>query len=476
MIGTFFNLCRACPSSMPLDKLHSEYRSTYRWHEYTAGPEVVRKPPMPNHFIINAPINEPPLPRRKKCPELAYRHHEFIADSNADRTDSNVTRARAGESSGIFRKTISKLSTEYRLQFVWPSVRKVTGPSNKDKDNQILLEPPKKSQSMGALKSSQTNTLAGIHKKRTTNEEKEAAVHELEPLVGDVVDSHEKKDIQNEYRKNFKSAFHSEKEKFGFEQDASNKVDNKVVANGCAYDPSWYKEVIELRKKAGEYRNRGWKGETQRELYNKQAELWDQVSRRSSLSALSLASSIRPITKEDKERENKNKSSPTKPSGRRFPGSARLVDNRTITDGNLYGRLKRETIRHHLERTTGPDVEEGALLPSPTREKLMPVLPRSKTGSPQRGSPQKTISSRHGSPMKGSPQKSPKKISKVGRSQSVGPTVTDGGSPKKQPKPMSASITAATTSSAAKAYNNRKTPVSTPTATADHQPRPIPQS
>lgn len=58
------------------------------------------------------------------------------------------------------------------------------------------------------------------------------------------------------------------------------------------------------------------------------------------------------------------------------------------------------------------DVEEGALLPSPTREKLMPVLPRSKTGSPQRGSPQKTISSRYGSPTKGSPQKSPKKISK----------------------------------------------------------------
>lgn len=42
----------------------------------------------------------------------------------------------------------------------------------------------------------------------------------------------------------------------------------------------------------------------------------------------------------------------------------------------------------------------------------MPTLPRSKTGSPQRGSPQKTIGSRHGSPMKGSPQKSPKKITK----------------------------------------------------------------
>ncbi|KAL7021659.1 hypothetical protein ACKWTF_011978 [Chironomus riparius] len=489
--------------------LHSEYKSTYRWHDFSAGPEVVRKPPMPNQFVIKAPINEPPLPRRKKCPELAYRHHEFIVDHDADRTDSsNITRARsgdrngtptrrsksegpplangrcvmennvearqtmekAGESSGIFRKTISKLSTEYRLQFVWPTVRKVKGVANNDAH---VLDPPKKSQSMGAIKSAQANTLAGIHKKRTTNE-KEATDHELEPLVCDTVDAattHEKKDIQNEYRKNFKSAFHSEKEKYGFEHETLNKVDNKVVVNGSTYDPSWYKEVIELRKKAGEYRNRGWCGETSRELYKKQQDLWKEVSRRSSLSALSLASSIKqPITKEDKDRENKIKSSPTKPS-RRIPGSARLIDNRTATDGNLFGRFRRDNIRHHLERTTGSaDVEEGALIPSPTREKLMPTLPRSKTGSPSRGSPQKTFSSsRHGSPLKGSPQKSPKKISKVGRSQSVGPTVSEG-SPKKQPKPMSASITASTASSSAKAHN-KKTPVSTPTAGADHHAR-----
>lgn len=154
------------------------------------------------------------------------------------------------------------------------------------------------------------------------------------------------------------------------------------------------------------------------------------MSRRSSLSALSLASSIRPITKEEKDKENTKKSSPTKTA--RFPGSAKLVDNRTVTDGNLYGRFKRDTFRHHLERTTGPgkiltrslssnpgndfliflDVEEGALIPSPTREKLMPSIPRSKADSPQRGSPQKTASSRHGSPHKGSPQKSPKKLNK----------------------------------------------------------------
>lgn len=77
----------------------------------------------------------------------------------------------AGESSGIIRKTISKLSTEYRLQFVWPNVRKVKGTSNNDG---IVLEPPKKSQSMGAIKATQANTLAGIHKKRTTNEKEGA--------------------------------------------------------------------------------------------------------------------------------------------------------------------------------------------------------------------------------------------------------------------------------------------------------------
>lgn len=33
-------------------QLHSEYRSTYRWHEYTGGsrPEVIRKPPIANQF------------------------------------------------------------------------------------------------------------------------------------------------------------------------------------------------------------------------------------------------------------------------------------------------------------------------------------------------------------------------------------------------------------------------------------------
>nr|XP_029716535.1 uncharacterized protein LOC109401162 isoform X2 [Aedes albopictus] len=597
MIGSFWNLCRACPS-MPVDKLHSEYRSTYRWHEYTGGPEVVRKPPVPNQFasskvdhffsksteddkFIEASINEPPLPRRKKCPELAYRTHEFMAanqlrggnePSAHDRPDAATTHSRArseergtpsrrsksegppavangrlptgtgtgtgtgtagvgisngvahepvsvegraqeqpGESSGLFRKTISKLSTEYRLQFVWPHVRRaIKGAAAGPEDT--VIEPPRKSLSMGALKAAQAAAAAAaaagggshhhhqhhfhhhnhhhhqavptVHKKRTANE-REANAYELEPLVNDVdgeKPQHEKRDgplVEHKLK-----AFKSEKERYGFEPEQDGGA---ALRNSAAMDSAWYKEVLELRKKAGEYRNRGWGGEINPDLFNKQQELWDQVSRRSSLSALSLASSVRPITKEEKEKENNKKSSPTKPyaPGRgKIPGSARPVEiGKTLPDGLAFSRSRKDNIRHHLERTTGADVvEEGALLPSPTREKLMPAIPRSKGDSPQRGSPQKTGLSRHGSPQKGSPQKSsPKKMSSKGRSQSVGPAVaTDnsvasvgGGSPKRQIRSGS-TATASTAASAAKAHN-KKTPT---TATApssqppERRPRP----
>ncbi|XP_035898848.1 nascent polypeptide-associated complex subunit alpha, muscle-specific form isoform X3 [Anopheles stephensi] len=577
MIGSFWNLCRACPS-MPVDKLHSEYRSTYRWHEYTGGPDVVRKPPVPNQFaasskadhffskstedekFIEASINEPPLPRRKKCPELAYRTNEFLAARGKnetighDRTDAGATthtRARseergtpsrrsksegppagvangrlptgtgyangtiepvshsgraleqAGESSssGLFKKTITKLSTEYRLQFVWPHVRRAIrgGPgagahgAGGDGDGADTIDaPPRKSLSMGALKAAQIGaagggTIASVHKKRTTNE-REATATELEPLVNDCETSMEKSQQPNEKRGEMArvveqklKALRVEKEKFGFEPEAG---DGSRAQASSGIDNAWYKEVLELRKKAGEYRNRGWGVEMNPDLFNKQVELWDQVSRRSSLSALSLASSVRPITKEEKEKENNKKSSPTKPfaRGARVPGSARPVElsKAALPDGlnfSAAARSRKDAIRHHLERTTGPDVEEGALLPSPTREKLMPAIPRSKADSPQRGSPQKTALSRHGSPQKGSPQKiSPKKMS--GRSQSVGPTVAPdgttpvvaGGSPKRQIRSGS-TVAASTASSAAKTHKKTPTSATAPTIAQNQQPQ-----
>ncbi|XP_041675738.1 uncharacterized protein LOC108115056 isoform X4 [Drosophila eugracilis] len=536
MIGSFWNLCRACPS-MPVDKqLHSEYRSTYRWHEFTGNsrPEVVRRAPAPNPSQFVGPTNEPPLPRRKKCPELAYKSHEFIIgseytdarrDASAHRlarseergaTPSRrsksegppvvpngraypiateidgTTRKQAGESNGLLKKTITKLSTEYRLQFVWPTVRRIKG-GGEATSRAAAGDYPRKSISLGALRSggqshshtqnqSQSLTqaqnghthhtmmgggggagLPTVHKKRTTNQ-KEATLHELEPLVSDTDDrkTHEKQVTIVERKttsRPFSQAidqerlnhFITKKENFGFADAAvaaaalKDEVDNRqqtgetgqvVVMNGSAPPHSkpnldlWFKEMVELRKKADEYKCRGWGIEIDPELYKKQKDLWDQVSKRSSLSALSLASSVhRPITKEEKEQENNKKSTPLQKAQKpRIPGQAFLIDNKDEISA-LPARFS--NIRHHLERTTGPDVEEGALLPSPTREKLMPAITKRESES-QRGSPKKTALSRHGSPQKGSPQKgSPKKVLK-NRSQSAGPGVAENESPKRQ--------------------------------------------
>ncbi|XP_055375024.1 uncharacterized protein LOC129607845 isoform X2 [Condylostylus longicornis] len=466
-------------------KLHSEYRSTYRWHEFAANAkqEVVRRPPAPNQF---SQINEPPLPRRKKCPELAYKTHEFIIGSEitkatgrarpeergtpsrrsksegphgvpngrvfpistmqetTDGIDHGVTTAQTGESSGIFKKTISKLSTEYRLQFVWPR-RAIKGPNDPDQ--------PKKSISMSAIKPSQSNVLPTVHKKRTPSR-KEAAVHELEPLVNHV---DEKKPSEKQVTiaepkttrpfsqlidQERANHFITRKENFGFEDIKSKSFDENK--NASPYNnEEWYKEVIELRKKAGEYKHRGWGIEIDPDLHKKQKDLWDQVSKRSSLSALSLASTVH----------------------------RDVVDNRIIDEPILPARV--QTIRHHLERTTGPDVEEGALLPSPTREKLMPAITKRESES-QRGSPKKSVPSRHGSPQKGSPQKgSPKKTYKA-RSQSVGPGAAveaNESSPKRQLRSTSTAPSSAPPATKVSKKPGSAVPAPT-TTTTERKPRP----
>lgn len=45
-------------------------------------------------MFFAAPINEPPLPRRKKCPELAYKTNEFMSCDAPDGRNTNVARAR----------------------------------------------------------------------------------------------------------------------------------------------------------------------------------------------------------------------------------------------------------------------------------------------------------------------------------------------------------------------------------------------
>ncbi|KAF7268517.1 hypothetical protein GWI33_018394 [Rhynchophorus ferrugineus] len=454
MIGSFWNLCRATCPAMPVDKqLHSEYRSTYRWHEYT-GPrqEVVRRPPLTNgvpavggvNDVTTKPSNddefqtdsvpkqEPAMPRRKKYPDLAYRHHEFLISDGVTENGS-VDRARSeerfgpnwrpsrrsksegprraidpetdpgerrresdsdvenmGRENGLLRKAISKISTEYRRQFAWP-------PGHTSRKDEVDGA-PRKSQSMGALKA---NANAMVHKKRMDNENRDAS--ELEPLV----------------------------------DDRSNQEKSKEEFNNLDNDSSWYREVVELRKKAGEYKHRGWGSELAPErlsdIYNKQIELWDQVSRRSSLSALSLASHMtnKSYTKEDKEEDNNRKSSPTK-AYRNAENNARMI---------------RDIIRHHLERTT----ELDGLILSPTREKLEPTIPRKDDDSrgSQKNSPKKS------SPLKTTAKRGSQK-GKQARSQSVGPTTESSNKEKQSPKRQSRSTVKEGRKSASNTPSNKR--------------------
>lgn len=55
---------------------------------------------------------------------------------------------------------------------------------------------------------------------------------------------------EGKYRQNT-----TEKENFGFCDEKIDKIDNKTLTNGIdSKNVSWYKDVIELRKKAGEYK------------------------------------------------------------------------------------------------------------------------------------------------------------------------------------------------------------------------------
>ncbi|CAH0562719.1 unnamed protein product [Brassicogethes aeneus] len=394
MIGSFWNLCRACPS-MPVDKLHSEYRSTYRWHEYT-GPrqEVVRKPPATEKSSDIHPVmrtsdddfhTESSMPRRKKYPDLAYRHHEFLISdavngdcSSADRARTHVSRREAADSA------------------------------------------PKKSQSMGALKANANAAM--VHKNRKDLENKDAS--ELEPLVSDRGQEKPREQLHSEYKKNYRP-FTEYADKRARNISSTRNHPN-IEENGIHEDSEkdiWYRQVVALRKKAGEYKNRGWGSELApdrlSDLYNRQVELWDQVSRRSSLSALSLASTHKAYTKEEKEEDNNKKSSPSK-AYRNAENNARMI---------------RDIIRHHLERTTGGSELDGLIL-SPTREKLEPTIPRKDDDSrgSQKNSPKKN------SPMKSSSLKRANQKATKARSQSVGPII-DSTAEKKSPKRQSRSAT-----------------------------------
>ncbi|XP_063980398.1 proteoglycan 4 isoform X15 [Diachasmimorpha longicaudata] len=361
-------------------QLHSEYRSTYTWHEYT-GPHqehtVVRRAPQaqptstkqPSAKLQSAkstedentegPTLEPPLPRRKKNPELAYRHHEFISAADGggiDAVDTNVVADKVREVTGSsalppsqLSKAISRISTEYRLQFAWPRRAQLT--------NGETVAPipaaggaggppggPRKSMSMGTLKQGIAPTEpAPVHMRKRPGDvdHKRDGIQasELEPLFG-------------------------------------NNADN---IDGVMPD-----------------------------VDEKDEDLTD------------FKISFRSVTKEEKEKENTRKVAPVTntmpPAGRPSSVQARPISGilQEADNERAMARARKDfLIRHHLDRTTGAG--DGALLPSPTREKLEPVLPRRRDEAKEEIQPR----------TKSSPKNSPR----TGRSQSLGPLSR---SPKRQ--------------------------------------------
>ncbi|XP_026826740.1 mediator of DNA damage checkpoint protein 1 isoform X11 [Ooceraea biroi] len=443
-------------------QLHSEYRSTYTWHEYTGPQEhmVVRRAPQPpstkqpsaklqsakstEDENSEGPTLEPPLPRRKKCPALAYRTHEFITAADGggiDVIDSNVVADKEVTVTSALppsqlSKAISRISTEYRLQFAWPRKQQLMngetqapipaagGPTG-------TAGPPRKSLSMGALKQGMAPTgLAPVHKKRPGdfNHKRDGVqASELEPLVGgigtDTIDGAVPEgDERDEDLSDLKITFRSKKyDKTVRISDRAGKGPGKSQVK-----PFPTAEMIELRRLADEYKHRDWGCG----LAEDEASLWKQVSSNHALNALSLA---RSVTKEEKEKENTRKVMPIAsmvtampPAGRPSSVQARPIygilqdDTKTDNDRAIARARKDFLIRHHLDRTTG--VGDGALLPSPTREKLEPVIPRRREDVKE-----------HRDEIQPRTKSSPKNSPRTGRSQSLGPTVTDRRSPKRQP-------------------------------------------
>ncbi|KAK4293179.1 hypothetical protein Pmani_034107 [Petrolisthes manimaculis] len=273
-----------------------------------------------------------------------------------------------------------------------------------------------------------------------------------------------KRAYKSEYRKKFRPF-----SQYQYVDGKFHKVkgEETAAAGGSESPNNWYKEVIELRRQAGQYRHRGWGVETASErlaeIYSKQAELWEQVSRRSSLQALSLASaspSSRPISKAEKEIENSRRSSPIKhvsKTSRERPSTAppkpkpAAVHAQKAADKTDGKTSKESTPRHHYERTTAAS-EDGLLITSPSRDKLEPFIPDDWSSrrsarrtppitSPVKDGPIRRKANRASSAARPPPTKDPRS-SVGGRSVSVGP---ENRSPKRTSRPPSTHAPAPTT-------------------------------
>ncbi|CAK1546631.1 unnamed protein product [Leptosia nina] len=446
-------------------ELHSEYRSTYRWHEYKEQqqqPGVLKQPAPapPSALPIARGVIEPALPRRKKYPGVAYKTNEFFdpAPSDEIRPQQNATfdRARSAQrndSDRAGRRSKSEgprqprwtdtvepkattalgevlaakepepvsVSTEYRNQFAWP------------KDT---TDAPRKSISMGALKKAAAA---------------EGSV-EAEPLMNHIDGEDDHKRYIEDYLWNGqkpgvqrKSTFRSALSALIYNGEDRSKDNRKrgkgsqmrrrargwwarargsglggasapiapiapgaagedsastlraagLQPLGLAQGDSWYREVLDLRKRAGEYKYRGWGTELAPEhitqLYNKQIELWYQVSRRSSLSALSLASTNhKALPRDEKDGKDSKNHSPKK--YRSFRSVPHQSIHAKLQETKALERSPHKTSpQKQRKKLQGHSFDEGAAQEGPKTEGAY----RSPRRRPRSADPAPVTSARH---------------------------------------------------------------------------------
>ncbi|XP_066963563.1 nucleolar protein dao-5-like isoform X49 [Macrobrachium rosenbergii] len=472
MINQFWNLCRACPS-VNIDKLHSEYSSTYRWHEYKPQNqnEVIRKPPTAQGETTRPAAGLRSGMGRRRIDWMAPlggagsgmrdagdSDHPVRVSQSEERSRRFLRPSHRSRSEGPLGRDLdddSLLVSEYKTQYAW--VRR--GGSARGPEAAPLLEAEKyrakrprpetgsKSNNMKSLltwsnarqpppQSTQIHVNVngtagggggGISSSGGHDDDGPAppAGQQTTPrtprleadriIGGDAMqglgdDKVSKRAYKSEYRKKFRPF-----SQYQYVDGKFHKVKTDEPAAGSDASNNWYKEVIELRRQAGQYRHRGWGVETASErlaeIYSKQAELWEQVSRRSSLQALSLAaaSPSRPISKAEKDIENSRRSSPIKhvsTSSRERPTTAppkpkpaAVHTQKTPADKADLRSSKESTPRHHYDRTTGAadgpsrrrsNRASSAARPPPPKDCRSSVGGRSISVGPENRSPKRT--------------------------------------------------------------------------------------
>ncbi|XP_065566391.1 muscle M-line assembly protein unc-89-like isoform X3 [Artemia franciscana] len=292
---------------------------------------------------------------------------------------------------------LSSGKSEYNVKFGWPPGGQSCQRSEQVKPVEVLS---KLNNSTESQKSSTMNTLYPAQTK-TANLFKsiQGGTDNIALMNGDGnsgSDSFPKEDKQldREYRTEYRRKFrpfslyqyvdgHFEKARSVGDPIASEEVDSAPAPTEPGKAQPWHKEVTELRKKAIEFKQRGWGIESLPEhlhsLYMEQGTVWDQVSRRSTLAALALASvPPRTISRDGSEPNRRIQTKPGK--GDKLDSQryrSRDDSSRPRRDHSIAARSDRSTMSAPLDRRSaslGKQRQPLAVSSAPTSAQSTPKI------------------------------------------------------------------------------------------------------